>query len=273
MPQKTVVIAGYPKSGNTWITRLVAELIQCPVVGFWKAPNSYPEIACEGEDRISDFQCYKSHHPFKSFRNERSDDEFYLIHVVRDPRDIAISGANFFRLEKDLLLLIKALLHPVSPGGKAYRTLMVGIEALPVDPSVYLHKGEARINKMIEILLQGDTTVNPWLVPWKRYVKPYLTNNVFSVRYEDVLINPDQACSRILDYLQIKRTDHEVKLAIKAQSFKTTKQRFIHANDIQRSDFLKTGRAEQWRTAMNPKQIAQFAEIQEILTQLRYPLE
>ena len=58
MKKKKVVVVGYPKSGCTWLVRLVAELIQCPVTGFWGEPDN-PEIAIEGTERKSDFEFSK----------------------------------------------------------------------------------------------------------------------------------------------------------------------------------------------------------------------
>lgn len=61
MELNTIVITGYPKSGNTWLTRLVGEVTQFPVVGFWNEPDN-PEIAIEGLDRENGGEVYKSHH-------------------------------------------------------------------------------------------------------------------------------------------------------------------------------------------------------------------
>ena len=48
-PVKNIIVAGYPKSGCTWATRLLAELVGCPVAGFWNSDKD--EIAIEGEER------------------------------------------------------------------------------------------------------------------------------------------------------------------------------------------------------------------------------
>jgi hypothetical protein len=51
--KRRVLVVGYPKSGNTWLTRLTAELLNAPVRGFWNEPHR-EEIAEEGTWRISD---------------------------------------------------------------------------------------------------------------------------------------------------------------------------------------------------------------------------
>lgn len=49
-----IIVAGYPKSGNTWATRLLAEVIGYPVAGSWRR-NVVDALEIEGADRVSDF--------------------------------------------------------------------------------------------------------------------------------------------------------------------------------------------------------------------------
>jgi hypothetical protein len=56
---KNIIVIGYPKSGCTWATRLVAELVGCPVAGFWQSRRK--EIAIEGEERVSDLSLPTNH--------------------------------------------------------------------------------------------------------------------------------------------------------------------------------------------------------------------
>lgn len=98
---KNVIIVGYPKSGNTWITRLTAELIGCPVSGFWNEPDNQ-EIAVEGQSRNSEFRCFKSHHPLSELSNTfdtKDHKKNHIIYVIRDPRDVSVSGAHYFKFE------------------------------------------------------------------------------------------------------------------------------------------------------------------------------
>ena len=94
--KKKIIIAGYPKSGNTWLTRLVANLVDCPVAGFWG--SDHDEIASEGASRMSEFECYKAHQTYEDLI-QCSDwsGDCSVIYIIRDPRDVALSGANFFR--------------------------------------------------------------------------------------------------------------------------------------------------------------------------------
>jgi len=57
---ETILAVGYPRSGTTWITRVVAELPECLVKGFFLQPNN-KDVAIEGIDRVSNYAVYKGH--------------------------------------------------------------------------------------------------------------------------------------------------------------------------------------------------------------------
>ncbi|QDG76855.1 sulfotransferase domain-containing protein [Labrenzia sp. PHM005] len=88
-----IVVAGYPKSGNTWLCRLVAEILDCPVGGYAGLPDPN-EIAIEGEERKSRQYVLKSHHVLPTL-DRLSHPNLKILCVVRDPRDVAVSGMHY----------------------------------------------------------------------------------------------------------------------------------------------------------------------------------
>lgn len=104
MNRQTIYIAGYPKSGNTWLTRLLADVLNSPSGGCMPEEDA-KEIATEGQDRPGPYIVRKGHFvlidddgpgpvvplphrlAWKRLTNER------IVFLVRDPRDICVSGA------------------------------------------------------------------------------------------------------------------------------------------------------------------------------------
>ena len=98
---RLLVVAGYPKSGTTWVVQLVAELIGGPVVGF--GDSAHDEIAREGLERPSEFRCFKSHHQLGELRAAQGLRDTALIYVIRDPRDVTILASAQLGLFRDVL--------------------------------------------------------------------------------------------------------------------------------------------------------------------------
>ncbi|MFN2507420.1 MAG: sulfotransferase domain-containing protein, partial [Chthoniobacterales bacterium] len=157
---KTILVVGYPKSGCTWIARLVAELIGCPVAGFWKSDKE--EIAMEGKERVSEFAVYKSHHTFAELGMDPLRSEIRVIYVIRDPRDVAVSGAHHFHFKR--FPTIERFFSFSPRGGKLYRHTLYPLLA----PERY------RIGRMTEAVLRGAPELHQTLrISWKAHSEEY----------------------------------------------------------------------------------------------------
>lgn len=224
----------HPKSGNTWLTRLVAELISCPVKGFFGQPDN-PDVAIEGSNRQSNYIVFKGHQNFHKVCQKIQ--YKHLIYVVRDVRDVAISGANFFKLYPTKLdkYICKS---PII--GKFYYNNLIS--------------ENAKINQMIRVLDQGDKSV-PWCyMSWDKHVIQYLNNGVLVIKYEDLLLNPEVECQKILSNIGIERSKEQIAEAIKNQSFTTVKEKFKLSGDRNRENFLREGKSSGWKNKLTAEQ-------------------
>ncbi len=100
--KKNIIIVGYPKSGTTWLSRLVAELVSCPLQGDWGFEDLNAPYK-EGQNRTSEFQVFKSHHTFQEIKSASNLDIHKIIYIIRDPRDVVISGVHYFNFLPKLL--------------------------------------------------------------------------------------------------------------------------------------------------------------------------
>ena len=231
---KKIVVVGYPKSGCTWATRLIAELVGCPVAGFWQSDKK--EIAVEGEHRVSDFRCYKSHHQLAELSFQPNDFKAGLIYVLRDPRDIAISAANYFQFDR--FPRLAALFRSVRRGEKLYRHTLYPL----------LVSQNYRLDRMTEALLHGSAEVHNWCrVSWKEHWRPYEQAGVPIIRYEDLLATPDEESRRILRRLRIERSKEAIASAVENQSFERKKEALLRMGESGQAKFLRVGKSGQWR--------------------------
>jgi len=219
----TIYVAGYPKSGNTWATRLLGEIIGCPTGGKDKSFDTQ-EIATEGIDRISNYVVRKGH-----FIPDSSDDapvtakknwrlgyknlgENKVILVVRDPRDIAVSGAHHWNVP------VKNFLRNMITGTG-------GVRAFP---------------------------------PWDIYVADWITSKcpIFVLRYED--LHKDRYRNKLRrlfdEYLYIDVTAEQIDNAWLKQSFTVKKNdmkingnNYVFGGDYNLW-FMRKGISGDWKT-------------------------
>jgi hypothetical protein len=235
-----IVVVGYPKSGTTWVCRLLAEALGCPVAGF--LDFDHDEIAIEGEDRQSDLRCLKSHHQLRQLR-KLVDPSTRVVVVVRDPRDIAVSGADYFKPER--IPHVREVMNRSRVGRSMYFRFARHI----------LQSRRFRIDAMITILVKGSGRDSLWLDPsWADHVKPYLASSFCIVRYEDLLNRPEQECERVLSELGEAREAAAISAAVRYQSFQAAKARYAAAGDLSRERHLRRGRAGVWTTVLTWRQ-------------------
>ncbi len=229
MTKKNIIIAGYPKSGTTWISRLVAELAICPLKGDWGFDHIKP-LYEEGENRSSPYDCYKTHFTPDQISSVSEKEVYKVIHVLRDPRDVVISGSHYFNF--------------TNTPQKVFNRL--GLTSL--GSSLFSVSEEEKKKKMMSAVLQGDKKINQWLsMSWKDHAEAFNDKEVLTITYESMLTNPLEQCSKIVKYLQIDTDIVHIESSIKKQSFDKKKKEISHSEDIHFKKLLRKGEQGYWK--------------------------
>lgn len=226
----TIYVAGYPKSGNTWATRLLGEIIGCPTGGK-DAVSDWTEIATEGKNRKSSYVVRKGHFIVDSsdeaplikprswrlrYKNLGMDK---IVFVVRDPRDIAVSGAHHWNV-------------PVAGFLRNMITGTGGVRAFP---------------------------------PWDIYVADWLTSKcpIFVLQYEDLHKSRYRNKLRRLfdEYLHIDVTAKQMDDAWLKQSFEVKKadmEKHGHSYVFGKKYnlwFMRNGKSGDWKNHFTEKML------------------
>lgn len=105
-PTKNIIVVGFPRSGNTFTARLLADALNCPTTGHLSAVP----LATEGLDRPGEYVVLQLHLSptdhvspdfvatattcnIDSWKGEK------VVFVSRDPRDVAVSAWKYWGLE------------------------------------------------------------------------------------------------------------------------------------------------------------------------------
>lgn len=244
MTKKNIIIVGYPKSGTTWLSRLISELVSCPLIGDWGYDN-IEALYREGIDRVSEYQVYKSHHSFNELEKVSSKNIYKIIYIIRDPRDVVISGLHYFNFLPKLLAEKEGLkINPVLI--KTYNKLVSNKE---------------KKRQMTQAVLLGNNFINPWLnLSWKDHYMPYHENNIHFIKYEDLIDFPINECKKILAYLGVSSNQDHIKHSIDKQSFQKIKLNISNINDKHLNKLLRKGVYGSWEKEFTKEEVNLFKE-------------
>jgi hypothetical protein len=226
-PDDTFLVS-YPKSGNTWLRFLLANL-RHPEVDFRNIERLVPDV--EGTSlrefrRVPRPRLIKSHYWF---------DPWYprVIYIVRDPRDVVISQYHFQRKRR----LIQ--------------------DGYPLETYV-----ERFLAGEVSDYGSWRDHVATWMVAHDDNSSRYLL-----VRYEDLLASTSAELKRVADFLALAPTEGEIARAIERSSPDAIRRmEQVDGDKFQltrstRKDipFCRSAKAGEWRTAL-PRAYAERIE-------------
>jgi len=118
---KTILVVGYPRSGNTWLSRLLGDALDCDVssvgnrISFAERKGKRKDIVV-----IQDHLRVTDRGPFMKvgWCNPKEKGQNEIIYVERDPRDVAVSVMHYFERPSliDTLYRMQTGEHPLRYG-------------------------------------------------------------------------------------------------------------------------------------------------------------
>jgi len=228
--KEPIFVIGYPKSGNTWLTRIIADLTDSPIL----ASNSAVDQADKKEVYTGEFVIKKQHYSkhSKPIYITTSNKIFY---VIRDFRDVLISGffynnrlvkENWVKLDsRDRYLFLRLYFkHQIKRMIKSW----VGNE----------------LTHFWRFLKGRKTQV----MNWSDHVNYWSSfPNAVVVRYEDMLSDCKQTIKVSLKKVGIEYNGGNFDQVIERQSFHHRKLQFELEKNEDNIRFLRKGMSGDWK--------------------------
>jgi len=179
--REVIYCCGYPRSGTTWLTRLLAECLDSPALS-WSVKNDIREKrhrdpAVEGLSRRGDYVIRHGHWK----RRERDTKREKVVVIHRDPRDVAVSCYHYFSFH----------------GGDMLKV----------------------VDQMVGKKGRGLGFVNVHGRGWAGYVQEWSDDGACYVKYEDLVADTEQVVFVILRRLGITPTVSAVSEVVERHKF------------------------------------------------------
>lgn len=258
--KEDIYIIGFPKSGNTWLTRLIAEVTNSNITVvddkdiLHKVENS--------DDRVGKYQIHKIHYTQDMPRVLKAK----KVYIVRDPRDTFVSGFfNNYRVIKEDLILQNSIVK------KFFDYEVQGIS------KVWRGDVWSRFKRYIYLFLKtiSFSPKRAHVGNWSEHLIYWTSlDDIVIVKYEDLLENTQEELKKILQKLDINVTEEKLKQTIENQSFAKKKKAFIEKGDTKNASFMRSGKKESWRKLVDKKlQNIIEADHKEMMRKFNYKMD
>lgn len=245
---KIIAVIGFPKSGNTWISRIIRQLVNGSI--YVEDKNKHINVDNSELRGTQETLIIKRHdsslHGFENFLKKKKivSEDIKYIYVRRNIRDVVLSGFsfNYPRLHK---YRKSFLLRPFL----AYETKKLS--------KVW---GGPFWERWYRSILNPDDNLYQQVGNWKEHLKHWGSlENVTQISYESLLADPLNSIKNLVDEIDLNCNETFIKKVIEEQSFATKKKMFKKNNDKVNDIFLRKGISGYWEHEL-PKSTAAFIQ-------------
>ncbi|MEH6503182.1 MAG: sulfotransferase domain-containing protein [Cycloclasticus sp.] len=246
MNYKNICIIGYPKSGNTWLARMVSKALKIQVKIFVD-DSGVPEVAADINTLIkeSKSKVYKLHlYPYE-FKKKYQKSNTYVIYIYRDPKSVFISSFFYFNYKGAGKYVMKKMLlnNPID-----CLKWIIGRYKLSLFLDSFLKQG-----------LHTYGLHSMHINAWSSFGKG--NDKFVMVDYNDLIANPEKALKNLFSTLKLQVDSSDISKAAESEEFGRRKLEIINskAEDLTfgkefNVKFLRSGDINDWKNYLTERQ-------------------
>lgn len=271
--KEIIYINGFPKSGNTWLTRLIAEALESPSGSGFTFSSDIKESATEGLDRNGNYKVLKAHYIYELLPKEFKESK--IIVPIRDVRDVLVSQYYHGYTTLERFPISRKLAQKFSFFEFLYDFHKMKEDKINLElaPNIFHHIKKYYARCDFEKVITNNSNLwsniklhNDSFLPtnWSTFNKKWydemlIKDNIVFVKYEDLLEDTYSTLVgafkklNILDY-----SEEQVLKAIDNQSFSKKKQAFenreidAHLGAKYNANFMRKGQSGDYKNYLQP---------------------
>ena len=251
-----IYLIGFPKSGTSWLIRLMAHVLQIPI----KDQIIGEELSTEINDRLdlksATSFIAKIHHSPDFFFKEIDQYPERVIYIYRDIRAVIISAFFYFKVPQRYSFLFRLEKDHSKP---------VFYEILR-----RLFFPFARIMLSRQVKKFGEFGLGGKIGAYKEHRKSwhsvansshYRSTPYAFISYEELYENPCSEIEKILNTLELPIPSKKwINQAIQDESFAKMKSRLKSSTNPVEHSILRTGQKEDWRYYLTEKNLSDLKQ-------------